>query len=63
MKNIPKNLKLRTIENQKEIVTVIASSTTEEIIKDIGDDLFLVYIVDESYDASANEKCLSYYFT
>lgn len=53
--NAPENHKLTSPKIQKEIISAISNETSEEVIKDLGDDLFTV-LVDESSDVSVKEQ-------
>ncbi|CAI0381869.1 unnamed protein product, partial [Linum tenue] len=55
LENAPKNHQLTSPKIQKDIVRAIASLTTKEIIKDLGDAFFCI-LVDESRDVSTKEK-------
>ncbi|XP_077249215.1 uncharacterized protein LOC143888666 [Tasmannia lanceolata] len=51
----PGNLKLVTLDIQKDIVSACAIETTNSIIKDLGDSLFSI-LVDEACDVSSKEQ-------
>ncbi|CAI0558608.1 unnamed protein product [Linum tenue] len=55
LENAPKNHQLTSPKIQKDIVRAIASLTTKEIIKDLGDAFFCI-LVDESRDVSTKEQ-------
>ncbi|XP_077239725.1 uncharacterized protein LOC143880628 [Tasmannia lanceolata] len=51
----PRNLKLVTLDIQKDIVSACAIETTNSIIKDLRDSLFSI-LVDEARDVSSKEQ-------
>ncbi|XP_078151877.1 uncharacterized protein LOC144547158 [Carex rostrata] len=51
----PQNLRLTSLDTQKDIVNAAAKETTKEIIAELGDDLFAV-LVDKSRDVSFKEQ-------
>jgi Domain of unknown function (DUF4371) len=53
--NAPQNLKLVAPEIQKDIVNACAEETIQEILTELGDELFSV-MVDEARDASTKEQ-------
>ena len=55
MKNVLENLKLTSLDIQKDIINVIAVETLNTIIRDIGDRCFSI-LVDESRDVSTKEQ-------
>ncbi|KAI5438902.1 hypothetical protein KIW84_024574 [Lathyrus oleraceus] len=54
-KNYRGNLKLTSLDIQKDIVKVAATVTTQVILDDLGDDLFAI-LIDESHDISVKEQ-------
>ncbi|XP_028109289.1 uncharacterized protein LOC114307990 [Camellia sinensis] len=55
LSNTPQNLKLTSLDIQKDFVNVAAFETINVIIKDFGDALFYI-LVDEARDISINEQ-------
>ncbi|XP_068305055.1 uncharacterized protein [Pyrus communis] len=55
-KNAPENLKLTSLEIQKDLVYAVACETTNAIMFDIGDVTFFSVLVDESRDVLVKEQ-------
>ena len=54
LENAPKNLKFTSPDIQRDIVTTAAIETVNTIMKDVGNGLFSILVV-ESRDLSMNE--------
>ena len=54
LENAPKNLKFKSPDIQRDIVTTAAIETVNTIMKDVGNGLFSILVV-ESRDLSMNE--------
>ena len=55
LKNASENLKLTSLDIQKDIINAIVVETLNAIIMDVGDRCFLIFI-DESRDVSIKEQ-------
>ncbi|XP_028124415.1 zinc finger MYM-type protein 1-like [Camellia sinensis] len=55
LSNAPQNLKLTSLDIQKDIVNVVAFETINVIIRDLGDALFSI-LIDEARDISIKEQ-------
>ncbi|KAF8392182.1 hypothetical protein HHK36_022524 [Tetracentron sinense] len=55
LQNAPENLKLTAPNIQKDIVSAVATETTNNIINGVGNALFVI-LIDESYDISIKEQ-------